>query len=1204
MGQIIVTRKDGATTYPLMSRQSNRTITRATQSFQLLGQDLVKISVESSAPIDFCIGDYIVVFGRMYTLNRLPELTKNGASSYAYNAEFEGTPYEMMRAIFELSINTTSNELQDVQSDSLTGDLHRFATVVIANLNRAFPNKWILGTCPESEAKDTTLTFGETDNCLSVAQMLCDEFKVEMDIEYSADTDVRTLNFIDKVGTTLDMSFQYGRGRGLYQLTRNNVDSSNIITRLKVYGSTENITSKYRANRLCLPGKSKTESYIENADAISNYGLYEACKYFDDIKPTFPGQVTNIDEDNELIFIDTNMFDLNAKDDDGNTLYLLSGTPAKIHFNTGNLAGYEFEIAKYEHASHQFTLKAYKDEHDRTFPSASSLAFKVATGDKYKIIDVTLPDAYIAIAETKLAAAGQTHYDDNSQPRIKYGLAISRSYLEKLYPDESAITNVFGVGDYIRIVDTEIGVDKLVRIQSFDRDVMNPYVYTLSLSDTHEKSLAATLVSKDIIHDKEISVGKINNINSTRQGWRANRDIFEATFDDDGNYYTDKIKPLSIDTKYLSVGAKAQQFQLINAVLSPNHNGNPLSFSASACILAHYAIDDTQVKMWNIDAHSASVMDSGYYYLYAVCLKNGNTGSFLLSQSQYRADDDMDNYYFIVGILHGVDTTTNTRMLSLSYGFSMINGRFITTGRIQSSDGNTYFDLDDSEIGGRIVFARGSQEVTLSELGQESMETKNYIDNDLPDVLQDIYDQLDGLIEQFFETYDPTLSNAPASTWTTTELKESHLGDLFYNTTTGKVFRFVKEAGAYKWQELSDSEVAQALALANDALALAQTKRRVFIATPTTPYDVGDLWVDGTNLLRCATARASGTYTASDWVIPVIYDNTKTVIDGGVVTSGTIQLAGDNDNIKAGITGEGTTEQSIRLWAGAAFGNRANAPFRVDQSGKVVATNAVITGELNAIRGVFANVRIDGSSRSPFVAAGSTFDVNYNDNVAMISSGGGWASLYSLPWDISQSGRIIRITNYRWGAQYAEGYASINAPSGKYFYENGIQVNELKLSRECVELLGYGTSSEFYGWIVLNRINLMTINRYGRSAKFLAMGTINGTNSDVSFGYVVCYDGTRASSGKSMSMIDGNLVIYRVDTGRYRLTVPNGWFGQINHIFAVGNGVGYVYGSTSAPNKVSINIVDIRTIEFICSDDATVNDGSFSFIIANMNDWF
>ena len=879
MEQIIVTRKDGATSYPIVSRQSFRAITSARQSFKLLGEDVVSMTVESTDVIPFRIGDYITVFGRMYTLNRLPEMTKAGANRYTYNVEFEGIAYEMTRAIYELSIDTTNNQLQDVQGDSLTGDLRRFASVIVSNMNRVFPGKWVLGTCPESETNDVTLSFGESDNCLAVAQTLCEQFNVEMDIAFNATTGIRTLNFMDKVGTTLDMVFKYGRGGGLYQLNRKNVDTTNVITRLKVYGSVENITSKYRANRLCLPEKGKSASFIEDSTKIADYGLFEACKYFDEIKPTFDGVVTAIDAD-VLKFTDSNMFDLNAKDESGNTLYLLAGTPAKIHFNTGNLAGYEFDIHAYDHATRTFTLVKLRDEYDRVFPSSESAAFKIAVGDKYKILDVALPESYVNDAESRLQTAGQEYFDDHCQPRVKYGLSITESYLEKRFGSQTH-GNVFGVGDFIHVIDEKIGVDKLIRIQSFDRDILNPYRYELTLSDSHERTLASTILDDIIDHDKEIRVGKLNNTKSVRQAWRASREILDATFDEDGHYFTDKIKPLSIDTKYLAVGAKAAQFQLINAKFQPNYNGNPALFRASACILAHYSIDETAVKTWNIASYSTTLTTTDYLYLYAVCSKSGATGTFLLSQTQYMADADANNYYFLVGILNSLDTVTNTRMLSLSYGFSTINGRFITTGRIQSADGNTYFDLDDGEIGGRIVFTRDGQQVTLDTLGGETKDAKDYIDNTLPGVLQDIYDQLDGQIEQFFETHDPTLTNEPASTWTTTALKEQHLGDLFYNTTTGKVFRFVKENGAYKWQELADSEVAQALALANDALELARTKRRIFTSTPYTPYEVGDLWVQGSNgdIMMCKTGRLTGNYTASDWELASKYTNDASLID-------------------------------------------------------------------------------------------------------------------------------------------------------------------------------------------------------------------------------------------------------------------------------------------------------------------------------------
>jgi hypothetical protein len=95
-----------------------------------------------------------------------------------------------------------------------------------------------------------------------------------------------------------------------------------------------------------------------------------------------------------------------------------------------------------------------------------------------------------------------------------------------------------------------------------------------------------------------------------------------------------------------------------------------------------------------------------------------------------------------------------------------------------------------------------------------------------------------------------------------------------------------------------------------------------------------------------------------DWVVAVGYDNTKTVIDGGIVTSGTVQLAGSDTSIKAGITGEGTTDDSVRLWAGATQENRATAPFRVLQDGSLVASKANITGRIIVTGGEIGGIDI------------------------------------------------------------------------------------------------------------------------------------------------------------------------------------------------------------------------------------------------------
>lgn len=1121
MGTNIIITQPNGNRVPMQNRRTATGITSAKQNWGLNAEDTVDITIESPFPQTYNIGDKITAFGRDYKLNRLPSVKKTGMHQFQYTLQFEGVQYDLFRITYDLTVDTTTNELQDVQGDTLTGNLHRFMTVLIANANRVFPGKWKLGACPDTIG-DKTLTFGESDNCLSVLQNLCGQSNFNVEFEIVQSNGVYTVNLYERVGQTLPFTFEYGKGRGLYDLHRENVSSSNIVTRLKVYGSTENITSKYRADRLCLPGKTKGQSYIEKPEMVAKYGVFEGRKNFDDVKPTFMGSVESVVD--TFSFIDKKFpFDLNATNASGETLYLINGVSAKIHFNTGNLAGYDFEVKSYDHATHKFTLLKITDDRGDVFPSETSMAFQFGVGNEYKILDVAYPSDIEAEAEANLAEVGNKYYDQNCQPKVQYGLSVTKAFLEKLVGTNDSVTNFFAPGDFLHVVDADIDVDKAIRIKSFVRNILDPYDYTLTISDITTNATITNRVISDLVElDKIVTINSLKDPARARANWRSSREVLNMVFDPDGDYYTDKIKPGSIDTLALSVGAKSMQFGLLNTVFQPNYNGNSQLVKWQGGVLTHYTIKEEMAVSWVMaDGQVILSENNSAYYLYAKCERNGNAGAFIFTKSQIRVEEDANYYHFLVGTLSSIDPELNVRSLALTYGFTMVNGRFIKTGRIESADGTTYFDLDNSEIGGRIVFSSNGQEKTLEELGKESLESKDFINNTLPGILSEIQSQLDGQIEQFFEEYDPTNENPPASTWETEEEKIAHQGDLFYNTLTGKVFRWVKATNnkwySHTWQELQDTEVAQALALANDALALAKTKRRIFTSTPYTPYEVGDLWVQGGNgdIMRCKTSRTTGSYTSSDWekaskytdntalntfingtynnaitdltnqidgkietwfqttdpannwdlserkkhigdmwyntnskilqcyrekvltgaggvpsrlclweiiedkkaidayeaasnaqdtadgkrrvfvstpyppydvgdlwvngkdlrrcqtkkvqgqsynindwVVAVDYDNTKTVIDGGIVTSGTIQVAGDNKSILAGITGQGTAANSIRFWAGASFENRATAPYRVMQDGSVVMTKATVEGVINAISGYIGGFRI------------------------------------------------------------------------------------------------------------------------------------------------------------------------------------------------------------------------------------------------------
>lgn len=1135
MGANIIITKPNGSRVPMESRATATAITAAKQTWALNAEDTIAITVVSPFPQSYGIGDVITVFGRDYRLNRLPKVSKTGMQEYQYDLEFEGIQYDLMRVTYDVNINTTNNQLQDIQGDSLTGDLKRFMEVLISNANRVFPGKWALGVCPETDG-DNTLTFSESDNCLSVLQTLCSEDKFGVEFEIERVNGVYVINIKKTIGQTLPFVLEYGKGKGLYSISRENVSSSNIVTRLKVYGSTENITSKYRADRLCMFGKDKASSYIEKADAVAKYGIFEGRKNFD-IKPTFTGKVSSVVDGDVLSFIDTSFpFDINAKNASGETLYLISGVSAKVHFNSGNLAGYEFEVHAYDHATRKFTLVKQTDDRGNVFPSETSPAFQIGKNDTYKVLDIAYSRDIEEAAEKKLAEEGNKYYDQNSQPKVQYSVNVTKAFIENKLALSDGITNVFAPGDYLPIKDDEIGVDKSIRIKSFTRNVLDPYDYSLTISDTQTKGDITTRVISDLVDiDKVLTINNLKDPAQARANWRSSREVLNMVFDPEtGGYYKDKITPESVDTMMLSVGAKSMQFGLINTVFEPNFNGNPNLFKWKGGVLTHYTIDPDKARSWVLADGTTALQQDVPYYIYAVCNRDNSAGTMSISATQHKVEELPNVYFFLIGILGSIDADTKVRAISLTYGFTTINGRFIKTGRIESADGTTYFDLDQSEIGGRIVFTQNGQEKTLEELGSEAMESKDFINNTLPGILDEIKAQLDGQIEQHFYQIDPSpLSTAPGSEagvpnsgWTDANTKENHLGDLYYNTTSGKVWRYVKISWRpkpgyapgtfYVWQELQDSELAQAIAIANEALELgkeknriftstpvtpydvgdlwvqgatgdimrcktaresgaftssdweraskytddsalknfingdfanaidtmteqidgkietwfqtsdpasnwttdaekakhvgdmwynsstkslscyrktfrfvngtatavyvwrtiedkkaidaydaaskaqdtADGKRRVFVAQPYPPYDVGDLWVDGKELRRCITARASGSWNTNDWVVAVYYDNTQTTIDGGIVTSGTIQVAGDNKSILAGITGNGTASDSIRFWAGASFENRKTAPFRVMQDGSVVMSKAQVEGVINAISGSIGGFRI------------------------------------------------------------------------------------------------------------------------------------------------------------------------------------------------------------------------------------------------------
>ena len=140
--------------------------------------------------------------------------------------------------------------------------------------------------------------------------------------------------------------------------------------------------------------------------------------------------------------------------------------------------------------------------------------------------------------------------------------------------------------------------------------------------------------------------------------------------------------------------------------------------------------------------------------------------------------------------------------------------------------------------------------------------------------------------------------------------------------------------------------------LEDDTAAGLDSKSKNFGSQPAPPYRLNDTWMNGTDIYICVNERLIGNYVSSDWQKASTYDNTKSILDGGVTTDGTLVVA-KGGTVAAGLTAYTSGDNGVRIWAGSDINGINSAPFRVTQAGYLYASNANISGTITATSGSF-----------------------------------------------------------------------------------------------------------------------------------------------------------------------------------------------------------------------------------------------------------
>ncbi|HHX58992.1 MAG TPA: hypothetical protein GX706_04500, partial [Candidatus Moranbacteria bacterium] len=925
MTQFIVTHIDGSK-LNLHSRAKGTFVESAKfrnrwQSYAELTLEITAYKAPEWAYFDMLVVDDTPVF--LHEWNEAKHIDNKGTK---YILHFYGVEKMLFEASPFLDIDSAGVCISKEQPP-LVGNLEFFGNVLCNCVNyRGFDvntgqrykqNTIKLGTCP---AGTKHLLVSTTEyNAFAALLAVCSAFKTHYTITINpADDTDYLLNFGVAPGVYAPLA--YGRGKGLYRLDRKSISNENVKTILTVLGSSKNLPQGYGKQRLELDETLYPGSIIADNDKIQTFGAWNDVYIAEDIMPEYRGEILGVNTEDKFTFY----CELDDFDPTGGTLNML----------TGNLAGSNFRIAAFNAANGKITVEELVDSSGFAVPSVAPYLF--ATGDTFTIVDIPMPQAYIEIAQQALAEAGQARYLEVSQPRVAYNVALHSRFV-KSHGSRPR------VGMYFPISDARYGVDKAVQCVTLERNLLaqDEYEYTnCEVADNVVETLGAKIYKQSKEAQallKHLGATRLTTPTSSLQGTartaqsaavaaaeavaaleaEAARIAAEAyadgiLSDEEAARIADVAAKLTEAKQYAAAQAEAAESaaktyaegqaaaaqaaaeavaaaEAEAAELAANAYADGIVDAEEARAIAEAAAKLTEAKNHaNTQAAAAEAAASTYAAAQAEAAR-------LAAIASAKTYTDTE-----VTAAKGYADSTAAAAQSAAEAYALAKANLAETNAEAYADG-----IVDAEEAARIAEATAklNEAKTYAETKATAAENaaKAYADTQLGNFattvtgsLSDLQNQIDGNITTWFYAYVPTTGNAPANTWTTTALKNQHIGDLFYvNNDSLEEDGFCYRWTGTAWELIKDTQITKALADAAAAQDTADSKRRVFVATPTTPYDIGDLWLKSGDLYKCKVARLTGSYVASDWEKGVKYTD-DTVANAAAAAAAAAQSAADD----------------------------------------------------------------------------------------------------------------------------------------------------------------------------------------------------------------------------------------------------------------------------------------------------------------------
>ena len=689
--------------------------------------------------VEIPVGSYCEFQGETFTLKRPENFKMKHKRLFEYTVLFD--PPEANAKVWKFR-----NPVDGRLKFSLTAKPHEHLQMFVDNMNRR-DKGWTVGECIDGVE---TLIAYDHDFCIDALTRMASTFKTEYEFTGKR-VSLRKIEY----NKSNPLPLSYGCGNGFKPgVGRSNTGDNPPTEILFVQGGTDNIDpSKYGSSELLLP-KNQTLAYdgehFEDEDGFiaknaRRYVVDEAglsirrddkqlsslAEDSLDCSEIYPKRVGTV---NTVVVVDekNNFYDIVDTSIPSSLNYeecLIEGETMTVVFQTGMLAGREFEVKYYHNAVKGKAARRFEivpaDIDGQTMPNTT---FAPKSGDKYAVFKCMLPTAYICDNATKTGAswdmfrAAVKHLFDNEDLKFTFTGELDGIWSKK---DWVNIGGRIKLGGYIRFSDDQFQKDGvLVRITGIKDYINKPHSPVIELSNTTVSgSVSSTL---NDLKSEEVIVDDLHRdaIQFTKRRFRDAKETIsmleEALLDN----FTNSINPIAVQTMSMLVGDESLQFRFVNSKTSPVpvthrivYDNETKQLTAEAGIIQHMTLGINTVsashkvseyKFWDMTAYTSAVLDDGKkkYYLYAKVSKTAQTGVFILSENAIKLEGVSGFYHLLVGVLNS--EYNEERSFVTLYGFTEILPGRITTDKIVSTDGNTYFDLLKGIISGQIKFKSGS----------------------------------------------------------------------------------------------------------------------------------------------------------------------------------------------------------------------------------------------------------------------------------------------------------------------------------------------------------------------------------------------------------------------------------------------------------------------------------------------------------------